>query len=165
MSSDPNGRDRAAEYRFYEGQSGGIWQGHDHVVAFAPQRISNMVRYLGAPLGGNLNGRATDRLDRSYHHWWNCGLARRAVHEEPNGAGDEHRARHRWGRCRQLAVRLPRYLVWRLDWLSDCRLHRSLHPNRDRPRIQRRSSAANMKARRPSRRGGGHDITAARGPG
>jgi uncharacterized membrane protein YeaQ/YmgE (transglycosylase-associated protein family) len=34
-----------------------------------------------------------------------------------------------------------------LDRLSDCRLHRSLHPNRDRPRVQRRSSAANMKAR------------------
>jgi hypothetical protein len=32
-----------------------------------------------------------------------------------------------------------------LDRLSDCRLHRSLHPNRDRPRVQRRSSAANMK--------------------
>jgi hypothetical protein len=27
------------------------------------------------------------------------------------------------------------------------RLHRSLHPNRDRPSVQRRSSAANMKAR------------------
>ena len=41
----------------------------------------------------------------------------------------------------------PRYHVWRLARLSDCRLHRSLHPNRDRPRVQRRSSAANMKAR------------------
>src|SRR5258708_31020102 len=116
--------------------------------AFARQRINNMVGYLAAPLGGNVNGRATDRLDRSYHHWWNCRLARRAVHEEPNGAGYEHRARHHWGRCRQLAVRLPRYLVWRLDWLSDCRLHPSLHPNRDRPRIPRRSSAANMKGPR-----------------
>src|SRR5215468_11161391 len=84
-----------------------------------PLPDANRVIWLdnfGRPLGGN-NGRATDRLDRSYHHWWNCRLARRAVHEEPNGAGDEHRARHHWGRCRQLAVRLPRYLVWRLDWL------------------------------------------------
>jgi uncharacterized membrane protein YeaQ/YmgE (transglycosylase-associated protein family) len=32
-----------------------------------------MVGYLAAPLGGNVNGRATDRLDRSYHHWWNAG--------------------------------------------------------------------------------------------
>src|SRR5690242_3200 len=51
-----------------------------------PQAVSNMVLYLAAPLGGTVNGRATDRLDRSYHHWWNCRLARRAVHEEPNGA-------------------------------------------------------------------------------
>jgi hypothetical protein len=36
------------------------------------------------------------------------------------------------------------YHVRRLDRLSDCRLHRSLHPNRDRPRVQRRSSAANL---------------------
>src|SRR5215475_4034329 len=36
---------------------------------------------------------------------------------------------------------------WRLDRLSDCRLYRSLHPDCDRPRIQRRSSAANLKSR------------------
>src|SRR5215813_11607000 len=47
---------------------------------------------LGRLLGGN-NGRATDRLDRSHHHWRNRRLARRAVHEEPNGACDEHCAR------------------------------------------------------------------------
>jgi uncharacterized membrane protein YeaQ/YmgE (transglycosylase-associated protein family) len=32
--------------------------------------------------------------------------------------------------------------------LSDCRLHWSLHPDSNRPRIQRWSSAANMNARR-----------------
>ena len=47
-----------------------------------------------------------------------------------------------------LAVRPARYLARRLARLSHCGLHRSLHPNRDRPSVQRRSSAANMNARR-----------------
>jgi hypothetical protein len=29
-----------------------------------------------------------------------AGWLAEPVHEEPNGAGDEHRARHHWGRCR-----------------------------------------------------------------
>jgi len=39
-------------------------------------------------------------------------------------------------------------IVRRLDRLSDCRLYRSLRPNCDRPRVQHRSSAANMKSGR-----------------
>src|SRR6516162_8765031 len=61
-----------------------------------PLPDANRVIWLdnfGRLLGGN-NGRATDRLDRSHHHWRNRRLARRAVHEEPNGACDEHCAGH-----------------------------------------------------------------------
>src|SRR5258708_23017726 len=56
-----------------------------------PLPDANRVIWLdnfGRPLGGN-NGRATDRLDRSHHHWRNRRLALPAVHEEPNRAGDE----------------------------------------------------------------------------
>jgi hypothetical protein len=54
-------------------------------------------------------------------------------------------ARHHRGRCRELAVRPAWHLARRrLDRLSDCWLHRSLHPNRDRPRVQWWSSAANL---------------------
>ena len=63
------------------------------------------------------------------------------------GLGDEHRARHHRSRGCQLAVGLPRHHVRRLDRLFDCRLHRSLHSNRDRPRVQRRI-AANMNLHR-----------------
>jgi hypothetical protein len=35
--------------------------------------------------------------------------------------------------------------------LSDCWLHRSLHPNRDRPCVQRRFAASNLKSRRRRR--------------
>src|SRR5207244_10508603 len=58
---------------------------------------------------------------------------------------------HHRGRCRQLDVRPAWYHVRRLDRLSDCWLHRSLHPNRDRPCVQRRFAAANLKSRRRRR--------------
>src|SRR6266545_2866623 len=44
-----------------------------------------LVGYLAARLGGTINGRATDRLDRSHHHWRKRRMARRAVHEESDG--------------------------------------------------------------------------------
>src|SRR5262249_17435219 len=51
-------------------------------------RGSKTVSETWPRLGGNGNGRTTGRLDRSHHHWRSRRLARRAVHEKPNGASD-----------------------------------------------------------------------------
>jgi hypothetical protein len=61
------------------------------------------------------------------HHWRNCRLAGRAVHEEPDGTSDECRARQRGSRHRELALQPAGYHFRRLARLSDCWLHRGLH--------------------------------------
>jgi len=48
----------------------------------------------------------------------------------------------------------------RLDRLSDCGLYRRLHPNCDRPRVQRWSSAANIKS--PAHAGGATQVRSGR---
>jgi hypothetical protein len=77
-----------------------------------------------------------------------AGWLAEQFHEERNGASDEHRARHRRGRCRQLAAGLPWYQLRWLARLFDRWFYRSLHPNRGRSDDQRRFSA-NVKPARP----------------
>src|SRR3954462_15198650 len=75
-------------------------------------------------------GRNGNRLDRSYLRWLIRWVARRAVHEERNGASHEHRPWHRRSRYCQLAVWIDWFAVRpRLVQLCTCRLHRGGHPH------------------------------------
>src|SRR5262245_49556454 len=68
--------------------------------AAGPLPRCSSVIWFGRSPRGNDNGRTTGWLDRSNHHWRNRWLARRAVHEKPNGPSDEHCAWNHRGRGR-----------------------------------------------------------------